>query len=116
MNGNTKTVIFATNGRGVGRVVGDTFKKRFKFSTGALHHPPALAFDMDSLKQAELAGAISIEVVDKETGRTFEAPLSLVWSKGFELNRGFGEQRALPMKYFHVKGEPAQLCLFGGAV
>jgi hypothetical protein len=112
----TRIPIYANDTRRcVGAVKGDIFRKRFKFSTGALHRPPALAFDVVSLQQAEAAGASQVEVVDIETGKIYQAPIALVWSKGFPINRGYGDQIALRLREWRIEGQPAQLGLFGGA-
>jgi len=119
--------VFAA-GRIVGRVDGDTFKKSITGSRHFLRKPPAIAFDVSTLRDVEDAGALSVEVLDRETGRKYHAPISLVLAKGFFFNRGFGEQIGLSLRYFDVTGgnatttraaevRPApavQLSLFGG--
>ncbi len=95
--------VFAA-GRIVGRVDGDTFKKSITGSRHFLRKPPAIAFDVSTLRDVEDAGALSVEVLDRETGRKYHAPISLVLAKGFFFNRGFGEQIGLSLRYFDVTG------------
>ena len=99
--------------RAVGHVAGDTFYKRVRGSAHFLRTPRAIAFDESTLRDAERAGARYVEVTDAETGRVYRAPFSLIWAKGFTVNRGHGEQRALVLAEFNRPAEtPAQLPLF----
>lgn len=100
----------------IGHVKGDVFYKTIKGSKHILRRPPALAFDVQSLEEAEQAGARKVEVLDTETKNRYVAQLAHVWEKGFRLNRGFGEQIALPMTGFICvrHGSPSQLSLLGG--
>ena len=82
----------------IGRVKGDTFQKSIKGSKHMLHKPPAIAFDVSTLDQAERAGAVKVQVIDQETGITYRANLEHIKEKGFTFNRGFGEQIALTME------------------
>ena len=102
-------------GRIVGRVEGTVFVKKLKASRHFLHIPPAIAFDIKSLHQAEQAGARWVKVIDLESGKTYQAPISLIFSKGFPVNRGFGDQLGLGIEYFTRGDDPmgAQLSLWG---
>jgi len=107
--------IFAGNGRVVGEVKGGVFLKKLKASKHFLQKPPAICFDVVSLEQAEKAGAIYVRIIDIETGKTYHAPLRLVWQKGFALDRGHGRQIGLALNYWQLKEKKErQLSLFGG--
>lgn len=89
-------------GRLVGEVRGSVFYKRVRGRTHFLQTPPAIAFDKRSLFDAEQAGARHVEILDTETGIRYRAPIRLLRQRGFTLDRGFGEQIALPMKHWTV--------------
>ena len=95
----------------VGKVKGDTFYKAVDGSRHFLRVPPAICFDAQSLKEAAKAGANTAEVTDRETGKTYRTSIRLLWESGFKVNRGFGDQIALPFDKWQVVGEPSQLNL-----
>jgi hypothetical protein len=88
----------------VGSVKDGVFIKTVKASKHFLRVPPAIAFDIDSLKRASEAGAHTVRVIDTDCNRVYVAPISTIWSKGFEVNRGFGRQIALLLKYWNTVG------------
>lgn len=98
--------------RAVGHVAGDVFQKTIRGSVHMLRTPRAIAFDESTLRDAERAGARYVEVTDAETRKCYRAPLSLIWAKGFAVNRGHGEQRALVLAEFNRQPAPEQLALF----
>jgi hypothetical protein len=86
--------------RVVGKVKGDVFIKSVKASKHFLHFPPAIAFDVDSLRQAGEAGEHSVRVIDTESRRVYLSPISTIWAKGIEVDRGYGRQIALPLEFW----------------
>lgn len=98
------------NGKVVGRVVGGVFFKSVRGSAHFLRVPPAIAFDVSSLDDAEKAGARGVSVVDKETGTTYQATMKVIREDGFPVNRGHGSQIALPMDKW-VKSGSKQLSM-----
>jgi hypothetical protein len=107
----SKSTPIRVGGRVVGKVEGDTFYKSLDGSRHFLRIPPAICFDVQSLKEAERAGAVYTEVTDRETGRAYRASIRSIWENGFKVNRGFGEQISLPFDKWQVVGEPLQLVL-----
>ena len=104
--------IYSSNGKVVGKVKGDTFYK----SIAKNHYlliPPAIAFDISSLDDAERAGAQWVQVTDRENGTIFRATIEHIRVKGKKFNRGFGDQIYLVMTGFIVtrRGKPVQLGL-----
>jgi hypothetical protein len=99
----------------IGKVNGDTFYKSIR-KNHFLRCPPAIAFDIDSLTQAEQAGAIKVQVTDKEDGTIYRATIQHIRDKGREFNRGFGDQIFLTMEgWTKIKrGGGEQLSMFGG--
>lgn len=76
-----------------------------------LQNPPAIAFDIASLLQAEQAGAHKVIVTNQDTGIRYTASLELIREKGFTFNRGHGEQIGLPLSSWVItrKGQiPAE--------
>lgn len=97
----------------VGSVVGKLFIKRVNGSYHFLHVPPAISFDEQSLIAAKLAGATDTMIIDKETGNAYCAPISLIYEKGFKLERGYGKQIALGKEYWtNMKPASVQPPLF----
>lgn len=89
----------------VGEVANGTFKKSVKSSTGFLHSPPAICLSVESLAQAEQAGAQSLEVTDKESGLKYTCTLTHFRQYAFDLQRGgYEAQKALPLGYWNVSG------------
>jgi len=94
-----------TKGRVTGKVCGDTFEKKIKGSKHMLQKPPAFALSVESLAQAEQAGAREIAITDKESGRVYRASVEHFRRYSFELQRGsFEPQRALTLDRWNVTG------------
>jgi len=107
---NSITEIYAM-GRRIGHVQECVFHKSIK-PNHYLKKPPAIAFDVESLKDAEQAGAIWVHVKDKVTGVVYKASIAQIWRAGFEFDRGFGLQRALVLSAWTRQGKALQLDLF----
>lgn len=54
-----------------------------------------------------------VELYDRDSGQVYAAPIALIRTRGFELDRGFGQQVALPLAFWHVErpGQARQLTL-----
>ena len=100
----------------VGRVEAGVFHKSVSGSKHFLQKPPGIAFDVSSLNDAGKAGAVHVEVYDKETRTTYRATLAHVLEHGRTFNRGYGEQIVLTFEGWtkRTKGAPSQPGLFGG--
>jgi hypothetical protein len=100
----------------VGHVEGAVFRKTVRGSVHMLRRPPAWALDLQSLADAEAAGATAVEIHDRETGLTYWATIASIRRYGFPLNRGHGAQVGLVLERWQVRrrGEPVaeQLSLF----
>ena len=101
----------------VGTLRGNTFYKSVHGSRHMLQKPPAWCMDKEALLRAQQAGAAFVQIVDNETGVIYRAAVSHVLENGFDLNRGYGSQIALPLAGWtrHTKSRslPTQLDLFG---
>jgi hypothetical protein len=65
--------------------------------------PPAWAFDVFSLVQAQRLGAVDVELFDTDTCETYGLPIADVYERGFKINRGHGEQVAVPLNCWQVR-------------
>lgn len=92
----------------IGYVRGGCFRKTIQGSKHLLRVPPAVAFDLSTLDDAERAGAKTVEVTDSESGHVYSAPLALLREKGFKVARGFGSQWALTLIHWAVNGQPSE--------
>lgn len=70
-----------------------------------LRKPPAITNDMAALAEAERLGADRVRIVDSETGIEYTCIIPIIHEYGFTLNRGWGEQIALPFAYW-IKTTP----------
>lgn len=86
----------------VGWVSDETFYKTILGSKHLLRRPRAIAFDVSTLEDAEEAGARFVDVKDNETGTIYRTHIKMIWLHGFKLNRGFGDQQALPLEYWLI--------------
>jgi hypothetical protein len=106
--------------RQVGAVKDGVFHKRVYGSRHFLRKPPAIALDLESLARAEAAGAHSVEIDDHETGLIYRATFEVIRAHGLSIDRGFGEQIALPFRWWNIgkRVDPnvKQLSLLGGGV
>jgi hypothetical protein len=98
--------------RPVGVVVGDEFRKSIKSETGYLREPPAICFDVQSLRDAEQAGARFVVITNKDDGRVHRASIAKIWRDGFSVNRGFGQQIGLSLSNYETISAPTQLRMF----
>ncbi len=70
--------------------------------------PPAWALDAPALAEAEAEGATEVRVTDRDSGRVFVAPMTVMRAHGFMLDRGLGLQVALELRFWRVEsaGQP----------
>ncbi len=85
------------SGKVVGEVIGVVFVKRVTGKKHFLRRPPAIAFDIFTLTEAERLGANTVRIIDEDTNLSLWASVELIRTKGFSFNRGFGLQIALPL-------------------
>lgn len=87
-------------GRVIGHVSHGRFIKNVSASRHMLRKPPAWAFGLNSLMEAEAAGAWIIELRDKDSGKVYRASLKAVRQYGFEIRRGYEVQLALTLRHW----------------
>lgn len=101
----TKKLSIRANGRVVGAVVGNEFKKTIH-TNWILRTPPALASDVQALHDAERLGAVYCVFTNADTGVIYRASIAKIFDMGFPVNRGFGEQIALPLMLWVQEHDP----------
>ena len=89
----------------VGKVVGDEFIKKIHSSTHFLRKPRAIAFDLDTLDQAQKLGAKRVKIYDLDFGLICSVSIELICEKGFIFNRGFGNQIGLTLNHWQCVGK-----------
>jgi len=99
----------------VGVVEGQVFHKNVIGSKHMLRKPPAWAFDISTLDQAEIAGARTVQIRDMESGREYVAPIATIRARGFLVTRGHGRQVALGLGHWQLQREGGleQMEMFG---
>lgn len=77
---------------------GDVFVKSLR-QEHILRTPPAIAVSSEVLAELRSAGCRAVEC-QVDDGRVLTAPLTAFFERGFELERGFGRQVALPLRFW----------------
>lgn len=110
-NNNTKRkhkvvgTLIKVKGRVVGQVIGDTFTKDIT-NRHMLTDPAAIATDIQTLRDAENAGALYCEFPNIETGIIYRVSFSQLWSIGRKVNFGWGEQQMLTLPNWMQTRDP----------
>ena len=109
------TTIYAM-GRTVGSVKDGVFSKTIKENQYLKYPVKSIAFDVQSLEDAEQAGANRVQVKDTQSGVIWTASIAQIWRVGVRFNRGYGNQISLPLSGFSRRkpGGGLQLELFQG--
>lgn len=76
------------------------YYRRVEGSKHFLRKPPAITNDLAALAEAERLGADRVRIVDSETRIEYLCAIAVIREHGFYLNRGHGEQIALPLGYW----------------
>ena len=87
-------------GRKLGEVRGKFYYRQIYGSRHFLRQPLAIAYLIESLKQAGEMGARVAVVTDRETGVTYRATFETIRAHGVRVSRGYGEQIALPLEFW----------------
>jgi hypothetical protein len=91
--------MYSERGKHAGEVIGAEWRKNI-VTDWMLRTPPALAVDVVTLKAAINAGAEWLVITNTQSGITYRTSIDKFLSKGWELNRGFGLQRAMTLPHF----------------
>jgi len=80
-------------------VTGRTFYKEVR-DKHILKSPPAIAIQLSTFERLERLGIENVLVFNRDTGDEFLAPLGCFKTKGILIDRRYGKQIALPLKYW----------------
>jgi hypothetical protein len=94
-------------GQVIGFVRRGVFYKRIRRSEHFLRDPEAIACDTAALERAAAFGATKLQVLETESGATYTAPIERLLKEGITVDRGHGEQKALPLAKW-TKRDPRQ--------
>lgn len=92
------------NGKRIGWIQGATFRKDIVESLHILRKPSAIAYNLSVLRGLEAQGVTHMLVVTDQ-GRFFETTLDAVFKYGMAINRGHGDQLAVPLKHWSIRKE-----------
>jgi hypothetical protein len=96
-----KNQIFQNDrGKVIGRLIDKTLQKSVNGSRHMLRKPKSWACDKSVIEEAKSLGGITIEITDLETDIKYRTGFDTLQKYGLLINRGFGEQIALPMAYW----------------
>lgn len=85
-------------GKVVGSVEDGILRKRVNSKIHFLKIPPAIALDAAMLQEAVELGASEIEIYDRDSDVVFSSSVDFFRENSFPVNRGFGEQLAMPIE------------------
>jgi len=102
-HGTAGHIYFNASGQPVASLSGRTLRKRVRGSLHQLRQPPAWAIDMQILEAARRDGAEFVEVADVESRKVYKAPILAFFLHGIHINRGFGQQIALPINFWRIE-------------
>ncbi len=113
MNSQSKYTKIYAQGKLVVSVTSDgVFHKTIKENQYLKYPIKSIAFDVQSLKDAEQAGASWGHARDTDTGVAYKSSIAHIWWAGFRFNRGYGDQIALALTAWVRQGISLQLDLF----
>ncbi len=87
----------------IGWIQGDKFVKYVYESRHMLKSPRGWSIDFTCVEQARAAGVQTVVIIDRETGKTYTAPLAMFWTDGQLVDRGYGLQRCLPLEHWQIR-------------
>lgn len=102
-----KQAVRAGNGRVVGEVRQNVFYKQVHASKHLLRKPEGWASDVCVLDQLEALGVEQMCLTDRESGKRFHATVNDFRLHGIPLDRGFGPQLVLPLRFWRTT-QPGQ--------
>nr|MBO2469031.1 hypothetical protein [Bacillota bacterium] len=105
------TFVVRCRDKSIGRVEGDTFKKRVHRARHFFRAVGGYAIQAEVLDDLLKRGIKCIEIRETDTGNTYRAPLHSFLTHGVRFDAGHGEQVCLPLRYFE-REDDAQITLF----
>lgn len=96
-------LIITAKGWVVGQFEEGVYRKTVKGSIHMMQSPMGWASDKDICEDLAKLGCKEIRIFDKEKGKTFVASFEEFMAKAIPIDRGYGEQLALPLRYWKVE-------------
>lgn len=81
---------------------GVTLFKRCTRSKHFMRTPPAIAFDEEIFNEAVKEGVKFVQVYEREQKTYYSVTIEQFQKKAISINRGFGQQLALPLGYWVI--------------
>lgn len=92
-------------GRIVGEIKNGCLEKCVSSDRHMLIDPLGWAWDVEILEKARKAGVERTLIIDKGANKTYKALLSDFDRFGIPVDRGYGRQICLPLKYWNFQGQ-----------
>jgi hypothetical protein len=92
------------DGRRIGYLFYGCFYKIVKISKHFLRTPPAIAIDEEVFSKTIVYRCNTIVILEREAEEIYEVPVSVFSEHCFGINRGYGTQLALPLKWWATNG------------
>ena len=99
------------DGKIIGNIFNDTLSKRCK-SLHMLSRPQGWALDECAIEQAQEAGVKTIIIANEDSGMVYETTLETFLANSLPIDRNYGKQLVLPIKYWKTQRAGSQLALF----
>ncbi len=99
------TPMYSEQGKHIGNVIGNEWRKDL-LNRWMLTTPPAIANDVQALRNAVRAGAEYVVATNKDNGIIYRVSIAKIFDKGFDVNRGFGLQRGLALSEWMQTRDP----------
>jgi len=90
------------NGKTIGRIEGNRFRKQIAGSRHMLQRPPAIAIDAEAYEQQIRPKVEFLEVVDTETGTVYQVSVGRFDQLKKPIDRGWGRQYYLALPLWDV--------------
>lgn len=97
-------LIHNNQGKIIGEVEGQVFKKPVDASIHQLRKPPAWGIDEDIFRKYIMNRCHTIQITDRKTAQTWTCSVDTFRRKGFLIDRGYNKQVVLPLFYWTVEG------------
>ena len=107
--GRTTTGLPVTDrrGRAIGRILGDEYHKTVLRPDQMLHSPPGFGFDAWAMERLVLPRVQTLVVTCRFNRKVYRVSAETFRRSRMAINRGAGEQYALPLSYWHEDGATA---------
>lgn len=108
-----RTPIYQTGAtKPIGYVVADELRVTVNGQRHFLRRRPVMTFSERAITEAESAGATSIVVNDRETGKAYRVTIAMLWFNGKQLDMTYEKRIALHLSQWEETEPDEQLSLW----